>query len=474
MKNINDLFIKNNINNDDLFEIINNFSLDKKDDLIKKNIKKCYECNSNNIILSSYNGIILCENCGMQFSQMLDDSPEWNNYDDNNASSGRCGVQINPFFPNASLCTTINISGYSKIKMLKNWNNVTYKERSLAENFIEIENKCKKYTGGNISKALIDNTKIFFKIIKDMKHQFGLNKGKSLIIRGINKYQIIAACFFYGAMLEKSSRSLNEVAAIFNLTTKQVTKGNRNFLELMKDHHILRDLKPPKGLDFIERYGLKLKLSRETINLAKVISNNIYMLGISSDHQATSSAAATIFLAGNILDENISRKLIAQVFGISEVTIMKTYKPLCLYQKFLINDETNIKNIISNNIPSDEYSFDEYSFKEIMLDESDTKKSILDNYNSLDESSLDESDVIKKDNNKKDLKNKKKFIKNPKPISLEKKKRGRPRKIIDELPNINNNSNIDLLTFEIKNKTKTKTKNNNNDSISNNSNILII
>ncbi|MFM7990194.1 MAG: hypothetical protein ACKPKO_63850 [Candidatus Fonsibacter sp.] len=55
-------------------------------------------------------------------------------------------------------------------------------------------------------------------------------------MRGINRKQIIVACFCLVQYYKKSPRSTQEVADISKLDIKQVTKGCRNILEIMKDN----------------------------------------------------------------------------------------------------------------------------------------------------------------------------------------------------------------------------------------------
>jgi transcription initiation factor TFIIB len=352
-----------NISDDKLWDILDNFTQEQEQDkeqdqehrvgqkqdlkISDKYNKFCAGCKSVDLIFTSSRGSYVCEHCGLESQEILDEGPEWNNYEDGKVDSGRCGAPINAFFPKSSLGTTINAPGYSKVKMLRNWGQVPYRERSLAEVLNDIDSKCKKY---KITKAVIDNAKILYKNIRETKHKNGANKGKNVIIRGINRKQIIAACFYFGAILQKYPRSTKEVADIFNLELKQVSKGCRRFLEIMKDNFIVFDIKPSHGTDFIERFGSKIKLTKDTIQLAKQISENTTKLDIASDHQATSVAAASILLAANILEQNINKKLISEVFKISDVTITKTYKKIYPFQKVVISDEKTNKLYHKMNI----------------------------------------------------------------------------------------------------------------------------
>jgi len=333
------------ISDEKLWDILDGFSNEKKTEVeTNKTLKfdrSCKACKSKNIVFTSGKGSYVCGDCGAEGQDILDETPEWNNYEDGKIENGRCGAPINTFFPKSSLGTTINAAGYSKVKMLRNWGQVPYRERSLGEVLNDIDNKCKKY---KITKAVIDNAKILYKNIREMKHDIGINKGKNVIIRGINRKQIIAACVYFGSILQKCPRSTKEIADIFGLELKQITKGCRKFLEIMKDNFIIFDIKPSHGSDFVERFGSKIKLNKNTIQTAKIISENTTKLDIASDHQATSIAAASILLAANILEQNISKKNISEVFEISDVTITKTYKKIYPYQKIVMSDE------LTNNI----------------------------------------------------------------------------------------------------------------------------
>lgn len=407
-----------NISDEKLWNILDTFSNDRseqKHDTISE--QTCYVCKSMNLIFTSGRGSYVCTECGAENRELLDESPEWSNYEDGKAENDRCGAPINAFFPKSSLGTTINAPGYSKVKMLRNWGQVPYKEHSLGEILNDIDNKCKKY---KITKAVIDNAKILYKNIRETKHNSGINKGKNIIIRGFNRKQIIAACFYFGAILQKSPRSTKEVADIFNLELKQITKGCRKFLVIMKDNFIVFDIKPSHGSDFIERFGSKIKLSKNTIHTAKTIAENTTKLDIASDHQATSIAAASMLLAANILEEDITKKAISEAFDISDVTIMKTYKKIYPYQQIVISDELtnrichkiNLKflsdglandidneELINNDIKPNETETDILIRKLNSQQTQQTQQTEEITTDTIEQSvELDESDIVKKDN----------------------------------------------------------------------------
>ena len=74
--------------------------------------------------------------------------------------------------------------------------------------------KSKEYSDVN---EVIENAKILFKHINDSKHLEGDNEGKNIIIRGLNRQCLIAACVFNGATLQNIPLSPKEIGEIFEI-----------------------------------------------------------------------------------------------------------------------------------------------------------------------------------------------------------------------------------------------------------------
>ena len=265
-----------------------------------------------------------------------------------------------------------------------------YKERSLLDVLQYIDKKCKKF---KIPTSIIENSKILFKRINDSKHQNGVNIGKNIIIRGLNRRSLIAACVFHGALKQNMPRSPKEIAEIFGIEEKQVTKGCRKLRDLLPTDTILCELKSSQSYDFISRkeYSKKLNLSDKHLEVAKKISINIKKIGIATDHQPPSVAAGSILLLSELLNLNIDKKLISETFKISVVTIMKTYRKIYKYRKIVISDNNTNKliNIMKNNKLK---KANLESKKVEVIDDTDSEK--IDSINSEDYKSNDE--VVKK------------------------------------------------------------------------------
>ena len=67
-------------------------------------------------------------------------------------------------------------------------------------------------------------------------------------------------------------------------------------------------------------------------------------MDLASTHEPPSVAAGCILLVVNLNNLNISKKQISQIFGISDVTISKTYRRIYPFHKIITNSK--ITNLI--------------------------------------------------------------------------------------------------------------------------------
>lgn len=295
----------------------------------------CKHCSSEELVTE--HGYVFCRSCARFNGQVLDRNPEWTHYEDGKGDGGaRCGVQTNYFLPNLSLSTNIVGHGHYRLKKMHSWNQIPYKERSLSHVMQDIEGKCVK---DRISKPVIENAKYLYKKITEIRHQEGLNKGKNVIIRGKNRRAIIAACVFYGALMQDSPCSPKDVADIFNLEMTQMSKGISHFEKLLEDEPRVKDIRCSDPSKFIKSYYNKLGLEKDYVTVALQISKNVAKLDLTSNHQPISIAAGIVLIISEVHGLNITKKHIAEVFKISEVTINKIYKKLVQMKNIIIDDD---------------------------------------------------------------------------------------------------------------------------------------
>lgn len=334
------------MNDEELFDLLDKIDYEKENKEISEIEKKgmfCQNCDTgDNIVEDNSNGIFVCVDCGSVISDIFDETPEWKQYADGDGKEtvGRCSNPTNFFLPLSSLGTTIAGSNRNKIKILHSWSAMPYKERSLHVVLKEIQNKCR--TAG-IMKCIEDDAKILYKNISESKHLCGKNKGKSVIIRGVNRKSLIAACVFFACKRKGNTRSPKEIAKLFELKYKDITKGCKTFLKLIKMKHMAYDVQISNPEHFITRYCRELHITNEYINQTIKIAKNIQKLNVASMHTPFSVATGSILLVVDMNNLNVERKVIAKKFGVSEVTVLKTFREIEQYKNILLNDELTEK-----------------------------------------------------------------------------------------------------------------------------------
>lgn len=324
----------------DIFEDID-FNQTAIETINEKDI--CPSCNSKDEIFEDYaQGFRVCKKCGQVIDNLMDCNPEWRQYDDDKGDTSRCSMPINKLLPQSSLGTTISGGSFkNRIKTLHGWSAMPYKERSLNMVFKDIQMRCQK---ANIVKCIEDDAKIMYKSISECKHLKGINKGKTIIIRGANRRSLIAACVFFACKKKGMTRSPKEISDLFELKYTEMTKGCKNFSRLIKIKKMEINLGMSLPEHFVIRFCNDLKIQKKHTDEVIKIANNINRLNIASDHTPFSIATGSILL----MSENngltyITKKRIADKFGVSEVTITKTCKKLWKYRHVLLSNELTDK-----------------------------------------------------------------------------------------------------------------------------------
>lgn len=421
-----EIFDLNEDNMLDLIDLMDTNKECKSIKIVKANI--CIGCEGKNLVQDYSKGCVKCIDCGVCCTQIFDENPEWSLYEDGKGEgSVRCGAATNYFLPKSSLGTTISGKGYSVLKMLQTWNQMPYKERSLSEILQRLDQVCRK---NNLPKSVIDNVKILYKQIHDLKYETEEKKNKSVIIRGDNRIGIYGACVYYGAQLQGYSRSVIEISIMLQTTIKVITRGIRKFNDLMKKNNLINTISTTTPNSHIERFCKKLRLKPDQIQQIKIIANNITRLYLASNHQPTSIAAGAILMYSNLYNVDIHKKVISDTFEISNVTIDKIYKKILPFRKIIVSDEitTFVKNklmdakyIMVNEQVQEQLTANAQIFKQNMIE--------------LSETSSTYSDLVNNDTDNNDTEMSDLSIKTTS-SELEKKKRGRkPKNVIKYISN---------------------------------------
>jgi len=298
-----------------------NNTIDSNDE----NENKCAEKCCDNMKNYTYDdGITICNICSSEITNIID-NPEWRYYGYNDSKSRdptRCGMPENMLLPKSSLGTSISFGKRDetsrKITMLQQWNSMPYAERSLYKVFNQIQRVCKT---NNLPEKICMTAKSLYSII-----------AKTKISRGNNRIGIIAACVYHACKECEVPRSINELAHMFSIESKIMTKGCKNYTEIIRmskiDKKRMFQIKEVNLYDFIDRFSSKLTLSENEIKIIHKIAAICETEKIINDNTPPSMASGCIYLYCKLKDNKITKKDISDICKISEVTINKCFKKL--------------------------------------------------------------------------------------------------------------------------------------------------
>ena len=294
----------------------------------------CGNCDTN--LVYNESGFLSCVNpkCAIVYTDMIDQGAEWRYYgaDDSHGSDPtRCGMPINPLLKESSYACKV-MSGASssyemrKIRRYTEWQSMPYKEKSQYDEFQRITMMGQQ---SGVSKLIIDNAIRYHKKISEQQ-----------TFRGINRDGIIAASIYISFRINNTPRTASEIAHIFNLDKTSATRGCKNACSIINtlekgdsDKTVLCKTGPKS---FIERYCSRLNINTELTRLCVFVAGKIQDTNAIPENTPNSIASGIVYFVGQVCDLNMSKGDVHKISDVSEVTINKCYKKLCVIQDALI------------------------------------------------------------------------------------------------------------------------------------------
>jgi transcription initiation factor TFIIB len=295
----------------------------------------CIYCGSTNIQNDTERGCFVCADCGTVVSTYFDRNPERGGED--GVPDSRCGTITNSIIQDTTLCT--KIAGNAFLSRANRRNGSSNREQSLLTDFREFDQIGFKH---KIKKPIINTAQILYAKITDSKNLPENENGHAKVTRGDRRRALKGACIYFASKKEGDPRTPKEIAHMYNLKVKDITQGCTEFmtiLEKSKDNFLIDEMQNNDPIQYLRRHSKKLKIPFESVERMAVVCHNVVKLNLLSDHQPPSVTAGVIALLSEYDNNPINKKIIANTFNISEVTLTNTYRKLVDYLGYLIDDE---------------------------------------------------------------------------------------------------------------------------------------
>jgi len=284
-------------------------------------VKKCPECGSVNLAFDEHKGELVCRDCGLVLEEkMVDFGPDWQHFDEGE-KKGRGGAPMSMQKFDRGLTTNIGeaadiyrLEGQKaarKFMRLKKWQErvSTSIERNLRLAMAELRRVASFLDLPNVVRE--EASRIY---------NFVLQRG---LVRGRSMESVIAACIYASCRSYKIPRTLDEIAIASDIERKEI---GRTYRFITRKLAIKVTPSDPKS--YIGRFASILHLSPKSQNDALRILKKVEFSGLTSGRGPAGIAAAALYIAALLNDERRTQREVADVAGITEVTIRNRYKEL--------------------------------------------------------------------------------------------------------------------------------------------------
>jgi transcription initiation factor TFIIB len=313
-------------------------------------IDKCNECGNENIVEDKRQGDLICKNCGLVLlAHMIDFSTEWRTFSEDQRGNdpNRIGNPLHPLIEsNTSTLVSKGLKGSNflneRLVKTQNQSCIQKTDRFLMQAFnknILITEKA--FISKNIREKVEELFKLYF-------NHLTIRSDGSRIRNSLRKGEtnsILAAAIFICCRNEGIPRTFKEISEITKIPKKEIGARVRAIEKSLRGAKIT---KTRNTEDFISRFCSKLGLPHITStlaeNLAKFIREREGLYG----KTYISVAAAAIYIVSQLPSCNLkcSTKEVADVAGISEITLKLTYKAIYPYRNEILKYLTGNNDLI--------------------------------------------------------------------------------------------------------------------------------
>jgi len=299
----------------------------KKEKQKIEEIVQCPECGSNHLSKDYSRAELVCRNCGLVLDEnMIDQGPEWRAFDsEQREKRARTGAPMSYTIHDKGLSTMIgwkNRDSYGKaiptrnraqIYRLRKWarririSNAT--ERSLAIAFSELDRMA---SGMGLPRTVRETAAMIYR-------KAALKK----LVRGRSIEGVITAALYAACRQCHVPRTLDEISNAAHISRKEIGRTYRYI-----SRELGLKLLPTSPEDYISRFCSELKLSGDVRAKTVKILQEAARRELTSGRGPTGMAAASLYIASVLCGERKTQREVADVAGVTEVTIRNRYKEI--------------------------------------------------------------------------------------------------------------------------------------------------
>ena len=297
---------------------------------IKQQIEEilcCPECGSGYLSKDYSRAELVCSGCGLVVDEdIIDHGPEWRAFDNEQREKrSRTGSPMTYTIHDKGLSTTIgwtNRDAYGKAIPTKNRAQL-YRLRKWQRRV-----RISDATERNLALALsgIDRLASGMGLPRSVRETAAMIYRKAALkklVRGRSIQGVTAASLYAACRQCHVPRTLDEISLIAQISRKEI---GRNYRYVSRE--LALKLMPTTPKDYISRFCSELKLSSNVQAKTLEILGHAVNQELTSGRGPTGLAAASLYISSVLCGERRTQREVAEIAGVTEVTIRNRYKEL--------------------------------------------------------------------------------------------------------------------------------------------------
>ena len=288
----------------------------------KAAIKECPDCGSKTIHRNREKGEVTCRECGLVLEdRMIDFGQEWRSFDDDRGGNRRrAGAPTSE--------TSFDKGLGTEIGMTSDYYKLGGKEKDKFFRLRKWQYRISTAIERNLKVALAELKRVgsYLKLPKQVEeeaariYRLAVQKG---LVRGRSMESVVAGALYAACRRHEVPRTLDEMGEASGIEKKEI---GRTYRFITRELGI--SIRPSNPSDYIPRFASALKLSPETQSKSVEILEKARDIELTSGRGPTGIAAAALYVSSLIHGEKRTQREVADVAGVTEVTIRNRYKEL--------------------------------------------------------------------------------------------------------------------------------------------------
>ena len=288
---------------------------------------KCPKCGSTHLTKDHSRAELFCNRCGLVIdAEIIDHGPEWRAFDsEQREKRARTGSPMTYTRHDKGLSTTIgwqNRDAYGRSIPSRNRAQL-YRLRKW-----QTRTRISDGTERNLAHALtaLDRMSSSLSLPRSVRETAAMIYRKAVrqkLIRGRSIDGVTAAVLYAACRQCNVPRTLEEISNVSNIKKKEIGRNYRNISRQLK-----LKLLPTTPQDYVSRFSSRLELSNEVQAKTFDILKKAGREELTSGRGPTGLAAAALYIASVLFDERRTQREVAEMAGVTEVTIRNRYKEI--------------------------------------------------------------------------------------------------------------------------------------------------